>query len=728
MPFDPNAFLGTAPSKQPMTSPTENAAPLDAPASAKAPTGFDPNRFLSGGKATDPLTGEEIPLAYSGNTPETAMNRSPLSATDRMKLSFGNEQGNINYLKEKFADAKVMTGPDGKPSKEIAVRQGNTWFRVDPKNGDIADPWEKTKEYIKDAASFAPEALGIGAAIGADIATGGGSMAATGAIAGASTAAIRTSLGRLIGTYDATPAEQAWDIGFESLLNAAGGKILGGVKPTAKWIARNALDPMAAAFKDVVAGTAVERGATALAGLPKDVFKKVFASYSVGENNFDTMVENTDAVKSTMSRLSDMAGRDVQGYHDQAIRDQVGYVAKIAGDTRQTLSSIYGNMRNQLLAKVPADFSVNLEDSVYSAYKGALEKGLGVIKVGKETLSGPKALDYLAKNGTSKASFSLLSQDELKIAIQQGAPLDQGVGYLAVDKEAHGILSEFYKNLEAFAGGQNRTGTEGARALLDFKKVATDLAHKSVNSEAAQGINEVRFMINDAKAQIDNSVFQELKKHGVASEFTNLNQTYDKLSTGFAPLLNAQKRAIASGDTKAYEGLLSTFLARPKPSASARFAVDDAIQAADANGLKALADSLRQQKLGIQVTEAAKAFNPIKPGILKAADVGGGAVGLYALASHNPALLAAMVGMKAVSSPQGAKMAIATTQSLSKGQQMLSSFTKKQADVFLSSEPAMASFVQGVVQAPLVRAQVDQAMQGMVQNATQRPETAFGMK
>lgn len=723
MPFDIHAFIaGSQPTQQPMTSPTEDPAPI-APASpsAKPPAGFDIQRFITGGKATDPLTGEEIPLAYSGNTPETAMNRSPLSATDRMKLSFGNEAGNIAYLKEKFPDAKIVMGPDGKPSKELAVRQGNTWFRVDPKNGDIADPWEKTKEYIKDAAALAPEALGIGAAVGADIATGGGSLAATGAIAGASTAALRTSLGRIIGTYDASPAEQAWDIGFESLLNAAGGKILGGVKPTAKWIARNALDPMAAAFKDVVAGTVVERGAQALAGLPKDVFKKVFASYSVGENNFDTMVENTDLVKGTMSRLSDMAGKDIQGYHDQAIRDQVGYIAKIAGDARQTLSSIYGNMRNKILANVPKAFTVNLEDPVYDAYSNAIQKGIGNLVVGGKELSGKEALDYLGKKGMKNAGFRMLSQDEMATALQKGAPLDQGLGYLSADKEAHGILKDFYQNLGQFVGGANRSGPEGAKALLDFKKVATDLAYKAVNSEQAQGIAEVRHIISSAKTAIDNNVHQELRKIGLGDKFMHLNETYDKISTGFAPLLNAQKRAIASGDTKAYEGLLSTFLARPKPSASARFAVDDAIQAAESNGLKGIADSLKASKLNIQVTEAAKAFNPIKPGILKAADVGGGAVGLYALASHNPALLAAMVGMKAVSSPGGAKMAIATTQSLAKGQHLLSSMSKKQADAFLSSPQAIASFTQGVVQAPIIRAQADQAMQGMMQQAIGQP-------
>lgn len=736
MAFDPQTFIsGSAATQLPSTSPTEDPAPMPTTGAAtavaaKAPPGFDPNRFIHGGKATDQLTGEEIPLAYSGNSPDTAMNKSPLSATDRMKLSFGNTAGNINYLKEHFADAKPIMGEDGKPSQELAVRDGNTWYRVNPKNGDIADPWEKTKEYIKDAASLAPEALGIGTAVVADVATAGSSLAASGAIAGASTAALRTSLGRIVGTYDASPAEQAWDIGFESLLNAAGGKILAGVKPTAKVIA-NKLGLLAEAFKDTVeplapgaykaASDIMESAGSAMAGAPKAMFKKIFASYSVGENNFDKMAEQPDAVSGTMRRLADMSGTDVQSYHDQAVREQVDQIGKIAGDTRQVLSDIYGSMRNKLLAKVGPGFKVNLEDSVYSAYKDALEKGIGVLKVGSKELQGKDAIEFLAQNGTQKASFRTLSQDELQRSIAQGSSLAEGRGYLSANKDAYDTLSQFYSQLDKFAGGADRTGAKGAADLLDFKKVATDLANKATGGEALQGAYDVRKVITSAKAAIDDNVFQALKAHGADKDFLNMNQTYDKLSTGFAPLLNAQKRAIAAGDTKAYEGLLSTFLARPKPSASARFAIDDAITAAQSNGLTAQAAKLAAQKNQIQVLEAAKAFNPIKPGVLKAVDIGGGAIGVYALTSQNPALLAAMIGMKAVSSPTGAKTAIATVQGLSKGQEFLSNLTKTQLNAFMSSPEAINAFTTGVTQAPLVRMKADQAMQGALQQAIGQP-------
>ncbi len=736
MAFDPQAFInsGSAPTQLPDTSPTENPAPAPPPVSSNRAS-FDPKRFINGGKASDSLTGQDIPLAYSGNTADTAMNKNALSATDKMNMAFGTKQGNIDYLKEKFPDAKEMTGPDGKPTGELAYKQGNTWFRVDPNTGDTSDPWKKTKEYVDQATAFkniaakTPTALGALAAGVSAFATEGMSLPASAAIAGATSAVVKTSLGRMIGTYEATPVEQAWDIGLETMLNAAGGKILAGVKPTASFMA-DKLGLLKDAFEDTVepmlpafvkgAGSAVSDAGAALINTPNAIFKKVFSGFSVGENNFDTMVENTPAVKATMNRLQGMSGGDVQAYHDQAIRDQVGTIGDIASGARDTLTQIYGNMRNKILAKVPASFSANLEDPVYNAYQSAIQKGIGALQVGGKELTGKEAMDYIGQNGMKNASFRLFNQDEMSTMLQQGAPLDKGLGYLSVDKDAHGILSDFYEGLARFTGGADRTGVQGAKDLLDFKKVASDLARKAVNSEGAQGIFEVRSLINSAKSEMDNSVYQSLKAAGVGDDFTNLNATYDKLATGFAPLLNAQKQAIASGNTKAYEGLLSSFLSRPKASASARFAIDDAIQAADSQGLTGLRDQLTGQKLDLQVTEAAKAFNPIKSGVLKAADVSGAGMGMYALASHNPALLAALAGVKAVSSPGVAKIAAqATTQGLWAGKEALSSLTAKGAEEFMSNPAAVQSFVNGVVQAPLARMQAAQQNQQVLDQLQQ---------
>jgi hypothetical protein len=141
--FDPNAFLG------------EEAAPqAAAPQATPPPKGleFDPEAFVNDGQAIDPYTDEKIPLTFSGRTPETAINKSPLSAMDRLSMAFGNPAGNIKYLTDKFGKdhVKPITDSEGKPTSDLAVYDGKSWNRVDPINGEIADPWKLTTEYAKD--------------------------------------------------------------------------------------------------------------------------------------------------------------------------------------------------------------------------------------------------------------------------------------------------------------------------------------------------------------------------------------------------------------------------------------------------------------------------------------------------------------------------------------------------------------------------------------------------
>lgn len=733
--FNVDAFISgsQAPPADPANAAQPTLGAAAPPPVAAQSSAFDVDRFINGGQATDKLTGTSIPLPLSGNTPETAQNKSPLSAADRLKLSLGNEKGNIQYLKQRYQDAQVVYDDHGKPTKEIAIKDGSTWYRVNPKNGDIQDPWERTKEYLKDAASYAPEALGVGVAAATDVMTGGASIPESAAIAGGTTAAVRTSLGRIVGTYDATPAEQAYDIGFESLLNAAGAKIIAGVKPSAKYVA-DKLPEMAAAFRDTVepyiptaaksaASMASDAGGAVASGA-KGLLKKVLVGYSVGENNFDTMVDNTERVRGAMKNLSDMTGGDVAAYHDEALRSQTGAIRNIADNARTTLSSIYGQMRNKILATVPDKFSVNLEDPVYSAYSKALQNGIGVLQVGGRELTGQQALEHIAENGMKNSGFRMLTQDELAMNIAKGGSLGNGVGSLATDKEAHSMMKEFYDNLGKFTGGQNRSGVEGARALMDFKKVAGDLSYKLANSETGMANPQIRMLINEAKTSMDDAVYQGLKQHGVGDQFLKMNSTYDSLAEKFQPLLNAQKQFQNSENPKVYEGLLNTFLSRPGKNASARFAIDEAIAAADSNGLKSLSAKLLDDKTHIQVMEAAKAFNPLSPSKYKAVALNTSQLGMgvYLMTHPNPAMIAAALGVKAVTSPAVTSTGIAAVQGLSQGQQMLSQMSKTQLDKFLSSPEAINMFTTGITQAPLVRAQAEQGIQSAIMSKMQEQQ------
>ncbi len=704
------------------------------PAASPRPSGAPPpatdeiDDLLASETAIDDLTGEDIPDAFGGSSPLTAMNKSPLSALDRFKLSLGNEAGNLDYLKKRFGEVAPIPGKDGKPSKEIAVRENGKWHRIDPINGEISDPWERAKEYASDAADLGPIGLAIGlpaAAVAAGasapaLATVGGAAAI-----GAGTAALRTSLGRIVGTYDATPAEQAWDIGFESLLNAAGTKVLAGVKPTAGWVAKR-LGPLAEKFKDVVGDAtpnAVKNGAEALANSPKAIFKNIMGGYSVGIDNFDTAVQHYPKVRALMESVEGMVGKGQPGlYHDRITEQQIGHVQEIAQNSRSMLSTIYGSMKNKILDKVDDNFSANLDDALHSTFTDALSKGFGKIQTPKGDLVGSEAAEYIAKNGIKGAKFSLLSQKEMANAVKAGAELGDDLGILASDPKAYAVVKDYYNSIGTFAGGEARTGKAAAKALLDFKKVSSELSYSFANSEKAQSVAGVKRIIDTSRVAIDKSIRSGLEQSGAGAQFDKLNATYSNLSKEFAPLLAANERYAASKDMKVYEGLLGGFLARPGKQVSKKMAVDAAIDAAEEYGLKGISHNLKNAKTMVQVGEAAKAFNPIKSGQVKADALGLGQAGMmmWAVQTGRPEIIVAAAGTQVLRSPTTAKAGIALTQSMFKGQQFLTKQTPQMLDKFLSDPKAMGMFTNAIIQAPIVREQAEAALNGQIQQAEQQ--------
>ncbi len=364
---------------------------------------------------------------------------------------------------------------------------------------------------------------------------------------------------------------------------------------------------------------------------------------------------------------------------------------------------------------------MNLEDSVYASYKDALEKGIGTLTVAGKTLKGADAIEYLAKNGTGKAAFQVLSPAEMQIAQNQGGKIGDGLGYLVAHPEAHAAIDSFYQKLGKFAGGADRTGREGAKDLLDFKKLITDIAQTTSNNPALENSYDARQLITQAKSAIDNNIFQSLKKSGAHNDFLKLNETYDTLSQQLAPLLQAQKRAVGTDNRTAYESLLNGFLARPKPGAAAREAIDNVIATASEHGLDMHAMELSQMKNHVQLLQAAKDFNPLRPGIVKAAKLGASSAALAMYATNHPAYAAALAFGQIISSPGAAKASIAAVQALSQSQQMLSSMSKKQLENLMESPQALTSMTTAILRAPIIRQQADQQLQQMIQQATQRP-------
>jgi hypothetical protein len=226
---------------------------------AGEPRERSPDELQPAQEFTLPATGDPVPAYANGTSPSQAIPESPLNIDQRALFSaFGNRAGVEKALRQQFEDVK----PDPADPEKFVVKDQGVWKKLDPDN----TAWETTKNLLSAAGKalniafnpFAPtysqsiagegpqldagerEALGdvaditrevgiAGTALATAALTGGASIpiqaaAMTGTAGAART--MQTSMGRAVGTYDATAAEQLQDVGTE-MLWALGGEAMG---------------------------------------------------------------------------------------------------------------------------------------------------------------------------------------------------------------------------------------------------------------------------------------------------------------------------------------------------------------------------------------------------------------------------------------------------------------------------------------------------------------------
>lgn len=160
------------------------------------------------------------------NDAETPLQTAPVDFADRAAMSVGNIKGNVEYLKQKFDDVKVNK------QGQIVVSKNSRWHSIDPDGLGNGDAFDLASEFAGDVADIIGETITIGSSLVGDIA-GAAAGGVPGLIAGGAAGAavgetIRTSLGRIVGTYDESVEGQIADAGVEALL-ALGGYGIGAV-------------------------------------------------------------------------------------------------------------------------------------------------------------------------------------------------------------------------------------------------------------------------------------------------------------------------------------------------------------------------------------------------------------------------------------------------------------------------------------------------------------------
>lgn len=480
------------------------------------------------------------------NQPTSALDVSPLTTEQRAKLSVGNARGSLQYLKRNFEGAEYV------PDQGLVVKKGGVWHRVDPDGLGGGNAWDKTKELMKDIVDLGDVAIsgvasGVGAAGGAiaagPAAVAGGVLGAGGGQAWAST--LNASLGRLAGTYDATPTEQLADTGLESLMAMGGQAIAPGVKPTLGALKTGAMKAgkfMSDRTKDVVAG----------------VYGQITG---VGSEAMYGLLNKTAPVINKLDTFIKRAGPEASGelVAAEAKKHGIGVLNKIVEMGTKALPQRYGQLLETLADSAEGKgFSVNVGDLVENAMKAIEDAGLGkfVPKVsgkagqfrslvtgqGRE-LTPPTAS---VRNGTAK--FVPLTTEEVAERIAQDMPgealtkehlkfitpmintlMDLGkIGDLK-GKAAAKVLTRLNTHLNQYADDAFKLDNPALNRLMT---IATNGYEEGV-SKAFQkaGLAEEHAALSNLYAEYGNSVNRMrrvLKNDGAEALYNSISKSADK--------------------------------------------------------------------------------------------------------------------------------------------------------------------------------------------------------
>lgn len=547
---------------------------------------------------------EMMPDYASGMNPDSPVNRSPVDIADRFKLALGNAAGSKNYLKQKFDDVQEDS------SGNLVVKHQGLWHRVDPTGLGDPDPWDATKsivenitnkamskgkEFISDAADVTPMgasiAAGTGANIIAGVGSGGTSLPAAAAIYGGSAAVVeglRTSLGRAVGTYEATDAEQLSDIGFEGVLNAGGVLVAPAVKVGGKFMADNI--------------GKIGQNLGKLTPVARDAVKGLHGVLSGTGAQIDRLVERNPWVSSHLRRAVSTTKNEAEAVH-KLVGEQISQIKKFASKVQPAMSAAYKRASAATINSVDNAFDGNVGAIVDDVYKLANNLGIG-------------------KFDDVSRKFILHSDDDLaKVANQMMEAGDsekaQMIKQLFGSKEAKNILEEFFQTVSPHAKTKTFKGKLGAQSLITFRQAingrVSEIETKAFN-EGAHGARKIVGLLDDRIDAAMKFKFQP-KDLKAANPYTQLQSGYRQVKGQLQPILNTQSRAIREGGEKAYEDLINNLAAKGGKQVGVKNAFHEAVEYVSKNGdsnIRSIYDSILDR-------EASKAFIPkIRPGVMGA--------------------------------------------------------------------------------------------------------------
>jgi len=625
---------------------------------------FDPREFLAA-QQVDP-NNVDIEL----NTKNTAIDKSPLSLIDRAKVASGNVKGSLNFLRAKFSEV------DLDEDQGIVVKDTDgLWKKIDPNilKGDAWDISEAMADLVELGVELGPniaasiKGASFGAAIGLATPVPGGAIAGSivgAGLGGAFGETIRTSLGRLVGTFEATPTEQLRDIALEGIFTLGGQGLALGVRPTVKGLFK--------AFKAIGSKPAAKVAAVKanVSDGTKEVISQVYGPLTgTGPQAYRVMLEKTDDVAKAVA--TNLKGASQSQAIEKMTANSNNLTRSILERGTKALPEKYGQLLDDLGTKAK-DITFDIQKNVSSAQRNIIDSGFG----------------KLDKSG----KFVELGPDDISLRTGRGLEIE------SLDPKTFRQVKKIYDTLQAFSRIRPLKGKAGTRALTGINRTLNKIQTDSLKGDVPEAVGRA---VNKAASGFRQSLGETFESAGLGKEYFKLSQLYDEFGAAVV-----EGRRILKKDT--IEQLSTKMASASDKNLKAKGLVEKLVQ---------LGGKKSEKEFGeLVILDTAKKFVPIVPkvGLLQ---LGAGAGG-FGLGGGGIVSLTQLSPRVSLRQREATKM---LTGALGQTNELFKKMTVGQMKQALESETFMRTVFSEALQSVSRSEQLEeQLVEGAIGQATQQ--------
>ena len=672
-------------------SAAEIEAELASYESAQAPAPKDPAKMSEDEILAELGHDPDKPGYTNGSSPQAPLNSTFLTPTERFKLkSLGNANGMAKTLAATYGPENVVTFTEGKSKGELRVRNPKTglWHALDSETFDASDPLEFTKSIVSGAVGTASVVGGLIASLGDKLdgkqqvknpleyaaaisdfilpksmqanareavaevgenafeigglaagavalpATAAG-IAASGALAGG-LSAMRTTLGKAEGTYDAPPEQQALEIGMDTLMGMAGQGLVPGAKfALSKWSSgrtAKAISEMADSLASKGEPNVID-----------DIATKLAMATGWTERTWQTYLKDGAGVQS----IIDDVAREIPQEHANVLAQKTITAAKeTAENLVRGADDVWKHNEAELVRLTPKDLKFDLKEMT-KPFITAMQE-VGVLK------ALPTEIDKATGAVKGTRGFEFMPFDDFQKAVTQGGKLAEAD--FAYSRQTYNQLKNLFKDVTTLQDAPSLAGQEGLKNAMSASKILKNITFSMRKAGLDAGSNPMVGRAAQAAKLFDDGftgVMGGEAEGSLGSAFKALNKNWSEYKSAVEPF----EAALQKGDNATLMRLGNAMLSsKPKPgTVNAQFGLHEAQQLlSKVPGAKPKVERLTQLEQQFARLEAVQLINKIeaKPML----STGGMGVAAMGAMSGSPQVTASVIGAGILTNPRTAKL------------------------------------------------------------------------